>query len=200
MCPQCFGGLHWEHAKAGAPPCPRCGHEHPGGLSFEDYQRAKAEWNAPKCYRCGVAVDERAKYFAEPLCASCSREAGRIVELNTNMKANEHSETSFSNRPHTIRIAYTFGICAHHGDNDPIGEHTITVDDATFSQIQAGSFTRVEGQGLDLEEDANLSGDWLFNDPEGTAVLVLEDGEHYEATDIWLDGVLMSRPMLHTDE
>ena len=82
MCPQCFRGLHWEHAKPGAPPCPRCGHEHPQGLTFEDYQRAMAEWNEPKCCRCGVAVDERAKWFAEALCATCSRAAGRIVDLN----------------------------------------------------------------------------------------------------------------------
>lgn len=82
MCPKCYVGLHWEHAKPGAPPCPKCGHEHPEGLSFEDYKRAGAEWNEPKCSRCGLAVDERAKYFADPLCAACSRLAGRIVDLN----------------------------------------------------------------------------------------------------------------------
>jgi hypothetical protein len=134
-------------------------------------------------------VDERAKYFAEPLCASCSRDAGRIVELNPNI-----------GEIHTIRIAYTFGICAFHGESDSIGEHTIIVDSPTFGQIQAGSCARVEGQGLKTEEGAQPSGDWLFNDPEGTAALVLEDGEYYEATDIWLDGVLMPRPVLRIDE
>ena len=200
ICPQCFMGLHGEHAKPGAPPCPRCGHKHPEGLTFEDYQRAKAEWNAPKCCRCGLSVDERAKYFEDPLCASCSRDAGRIVELNTDMGANDHSDSTFSTQTHAIRIAYTYGICAHHGDSDPIGEHTLTVDGATFSRIQAGSFTRVEGQSLNMEDGAQLSGDWLFNDPEGTAALLLEDGEHYEATGIWLDGVLMRRPVPRTDE
>jgi hypothetical protein len=148
-----------------------------------------------------VAVDDRAKYFADPLCASCSRVAGRIVELDTAMKANDRSDQSFSVRTHTIRIAYTYGICAYHGENDPIGEHTISVDDATFGQIQAGSFARVEGQGIKGEEGEQFSGDWLFNDPEGTASFVLDDDdEHYEATDIWLDDVLRPRPMLHTDE
>jgi hypothetical protein len=45
MCPNCFVGLHWEHAKFGSPPCPKCGHEHPEGLTFEDFQRAKAKSN-----------------------------------------------------------------------------------------------------------------------------------------------------------
>jgi hypothetical protein len=81
MCPNCFSELHWKHAKPGAPPCPSCGHEHPDGLSFEDYQRAQAEWKQASCTRCGMALDERGKSSSDRLCAACSPDEC-IVFLN----------------------------------------------------------------------------------------------------------------------
>ena len=86
-CPECFATLHPRHAMPGAPPCHRCGHEHAEGLTFDKYQRAEAAWSEPKCTACGLSLDEVAKWFADRLCAACSRSSGRIVELKPDSSA-----------------------------------------------------------------------------------------------------------------
>jgi hypothetical protein len=74
ICPNCLVTLHWEHSEAGAPACPKCGHEHPEGLSSEDYEQAKAakaarvdlpmaEWRVVTSRRNRGALDEWTEYL-----------------------------------------------------------------------------------------------------------------------------------------
>jgi hypothetical protein len=173
MCPQCFARLHWMHAQPGSPPCPKCGHEHSNGLSAEDYELARTNFERARCIGCGSDLTAEARP-ANQLCSACVNGMSDL-SLNKNPRSraldtdalgagtNSDDETT-----HTITVDYGYDV------------HSIVVGHDTFGKIRSGQAVSIDGQGFLYEAEGLLIDHWSFDLAASAVRFTLDNGAEFE--------------------